>query len=242
MMARASLLTTVLLALACGSGPSMPPSSPVAPVPTTAPAPGEAAPPVARHGAAELDPALATQRAPDVFGARFKTSNGVFVIEVHRDWSPNGADRFYNLVKMGVYDDSRFFRAITGFMVQFGIPGDPHVAAKWVEASIPDDPPAGQSNARGYVSFAKSGSPNSRTTQVFINYGENRALDGMNFTPFGKVVDGMDVVATLYRGYGEGAPAGTGPSQDRIQSEGNAYLDAEFPRLDRIVAAEIVGP
>jgi peptidyl-prolyl cis-trans isomerase A (cyclophilin A) len=143
---------------------------------------------------------------------------------------------------MGVYDDSRFFRAITGFMVQFGIPGDPKVAAKWVEASISDDPPAGNSNTRGYVSFAKTNSPNSRTTQVFINYGENVMLNNMNFTPFGKVVDGMDVVSTLYKGYGEGAPGGIGPSQDRIQSEGNAYLDAEFPKLDRIFSAEIVAP
>ena len=225
----------------------MPPTIPGATVPSATPVASAAAPapaetPAARHAAADLDPALATQRAPDVFDARFKTSNGVFVIEVHRDWSPNGADRFYNLVKMGVYDDSRFFRAIAGFMVQFGIPGDPKVAAKWVDASIQDDPPAGQSNARGTVTFAKTGSPNSRSTQVFINYGENRSLDGMNFTPFGKVVDGMDVVSTLYKGYGEGAPGGAGPSQDRIQSEGNAYLDAEFPRLDRIVSAEIVGP
>ena len=220
----------------------MPPTAPVAAVPAIAPAPSEPAPAIAKHSAAELDPTLATQRAPDVFGARFKTSNGVFVIEVHRGWSPNGADRFYNLVRMGVYDDSRFFRAISGFMVQFGIPGDPKVAAKWVDASIPDDAPAGQSNGRGYVSFAKTNNPDSRTTQVFINYGENRVLDNMNFTPFGKVVEGMDVVATLYKGYGEGAPAGTGPSQDRIQSEGNAYLDTEFPRLDRIVSTEIVGP
>jgi peptidyl-prolyl cis-trans isomerase A (cyclophilin A) len=247
MVHRASL-ALVVLAAACGSGPSMPPVIPgAAPpgatqAPSTAPAPNEAAPAVAKHSAADLDPALATLRAPDMFRARFKTSNGVFVIEVHRDWSPNGADRFYNLVRMGVYDDARFFRAVAGFMVQFGIPGDPKVAAKWVEATIPDDPPAGQSNTRGYVTFAKTNSPNSRTTQVFVNYGDNVRLDGMNFTPFGKVVDGMDVVATLYKGYGEGAPGGTGPSQDRIQTAGNAYLDADFPKLDRIVNAEIVSP
>jgi peptidyl-prolyl cis-trans isomerase A (cyclophilin A) len=143
---------------------------------------------------------------------------------------------------MGVYDDTRFFRAITGFMVQFGIPGDPKVAAKWVHANIADDPPAGQSNTRGTVTFAKTNAPNSRSTQVFVNYGDNSTLDGMNFTPIGKVVDGLDVVATLYKGYGEGAPGGSGPSQDRIQDEGNAYLDAEFPKLDRIFSAEIVAP
>ena len=188
-----------------------------------------------------LDPSKANAKAPDVFKAKFTTTKGDFVIEVHRDWSPNGADRFYNLVKMGFYDDTRFFRAITGFMVQFGLPGDPQVAAKWREASIPDDP-AKQSNLRGYVAFAQTSSPNSRTTQVFIDYRDNTQLDASNFAPFGRIVDGMDVVTTLYKGYGEGAPNGDGPSQDRIQSEGNAYLDAEFPKLDRIVTAQIVAP
>jgi peptidyl-prolyl cis-trans isomerase A (cyclophilin A) len=227
------------LAVACGSGPSAPPATPADAVPVaaaTASAPN--APPVHRS-ATELDPALATERAPDLFRARFTTSNGSFVIEVHRDWAPNGADRFYNLVKMGVYDDSRFFRAISGFMVQFGIPGDPQVAAKWREATIPDDPPK-QSNLRGYVSFAQTGSPNSRTTQIFVDYGDNSRLDASNFAAFGQVVDGMDVVSTLYKGYGEGPPGGTGPNQDRIQSEGNAYLDAEFPKLDRLTTATVV--
>jgi peptidyl-prolyl cis-trans isomerase A (cyclophilin A) len=211
-------------------------TSPAAPAPASEPAPTQV-----HHTAAELDPSLATQKAPDVFRARFVTSNGTFVVEVHRDWAPNGADRFYNLVKLGVYDDTRFFRAISGFMVQFGIPGSPVVAAKWQEARIPDDP-ARQSNLRGYLAFAQTGNPDSRTTQVFIDYGDNAQLDASNFAPFGKVVDGMDVVATLYKGYGEGAPGGNGPSQDRIQSEGNAYLDAEFPRLDRILSAQVLAP
>jgi len=233
------------LAMACGAGPSEPPATAAGAVPSaaaTASTPSaEGAPSAApaHRPATELDPALATERAPDVFRARFATSNGSFVIEVHRDWAPNGADRFYNLVKMGVYDDSRFFRAISGFMVQFGIPGDPQVAAKWREATIPDDPPK-QSNLRGYVSFAQTGSPNSRTTQVFVDYGDNSRLDASNFAPFGKVVDGMDVVTTLYKGYGEGPPGGVGPNQDRIQSEGNAYLDAEFPKLDRLTTATVV--
>jgi peptidyl-prolyl cis-trans isomerase A (cyclophilin A) len=241
MIDRASSLASVtLLVVACGSGPSAPPVTPTEPPSAPLASAGPSVAPV-HHTAAELDPALATQRAPDVFRARFATSNGAFVIEVHRDWAPNGADRFYNLVKLGVFDDSRFFRAIAGFMVQFGIPGNPEVAAKWREANIPDDP-AKQSNLRGYVAFAQTGRPNSRTTQVFVDYGDNTSLDASNFAPFGKVVDGMDVVSTLYKGYGEGAPGGAGPSQDRIQSEGNAYLDAEFPRLDRLLRAEVVAP
>ena len=198
------------LAVACGSGPSAPPATPADAVPVAAATASAPTTPTVHRAATELDPALATERAPDLFRARFATSNGSFVIEVHRDWAPNGADRFYNLVKMGVYDDSRFFRAISGFMVQFGIPGDPQVAAKWREATIPDDPPK-QSNLRGYVSFAQTGSPNSRTTQIFVDYGDNSRLDASNFAAFGQVVDGMDVVSTLYKGYGEGPPGGTGP-------------------------------
>jgi peptidyl-prolyl cis-trans isomerase A (cyclophilin A) len=242
MIDRAPLFTALsMFVAACGSGPSTPPATPAAPPPSAAAPPTAPSTAPVHHAASELDPALATQRAPDVFQARFATSNGVFVIEVHRDWAPNGADRFYNLVKLGVYDDSRFFRAISGFMVQFGLPGDPLVAAKWKDANIPDDP-ARQSNTRGFVSFAQTGNPNSRTTQVFVDYGDNSKLDASNFAPFGKVVDGMDVVSTLYKGYGEGAPSGNGPSQDRIQSEGNAYLDAEFPKLDRILSAQVVNP
>lgn len=233
------LAATVLVA-ACGSGPSAPPATAADAPPITAPS-GPPTPAPVHRSTASLDPALATERAPDLYRARFTTSNGTFVVEVHRDWAPNGADRFYDLVKMGFYDDTRFFRAISGFMVQFGIPGDPQVAAKWREATIPDDP-AKESNLRGYVAFAQTGSPNSRTTQVFIDYRDNAQLDASNFAPFGKVVDGMDVVSTLYKGYGEGAPNGGGPSQDRIQGEGNAYLDAEFPKLDRIVTAQIVTP
>jgi len=238
--ARACCLAGTLLAASCGSGPSAPPATAAdAPLSAAPPSPPALAP--VHHAATELDPALATERAPDLYRARFTTSNGTFIIEVHRDWAPNGADRFYELVKMGFFDDTRFFRAIAGFMVQFGIPGDPQVAAKWREARIPDDP-AKQSNLRGYVAFAQTSSPNSRTTQVFIDYRDNTQLDASNFAPFGRIVDGMDVVTTLYKGYGEGAPNGGGPSQDRIQSEGNAYLDAEFPKLDRIVTAQIVAP
>jgi peptidyl-prolyl cis-trans isomerase A (cyclophilin A) len=239
----ASLLLPLV---ACGSGPTTGPTSPAssglvlvdAPPPASSASHGPAQPAV-HHAVAELDPALATAKAPDVFRARFATSKGDFVIEVHRSWAPNGADRFFNLVKMGFFDDTRFFRVIERFMVQYGIPGDPQVSAKWRDAHIPDDPVT-QSNARGYVTFAQTGAPNSRTTQVFVDYGDNTRLDASGFAPFGKVVQGMDVVDSLYKGYGEGAPEGGGPSQGRIQTEGNAYLDQEFPKLDRILATQIL--
>jgi len=186
-----------------------------------------------------LDPAKLTAKAPEVFKARFETTKGPFVIEVHRAWAPHGADRFYNLVANGYYDDTRFFRVIDGFMAQFGINGNPAVNAVWREANIADDP-VKQSNTRGMVSFATRG-PNTRTTQLFINYSNGNAqLDGMGFAPFGKVVEGMEVVDALYSGYGEGAPSGAGPDQQRAQSEGNKYLAKEFPKLDVIKTARIV--
>jgi peptidyl-prolyl cis-trans isomerase A (cyclophilin A) len=178
--------------------------------------------------------------APAVFQARFETSNGDFVIEVHRDWAPLGADRFYNLVRSGYFDGVRFFRVISGFMAQFGIHGDPQVSALWRGQQIPDDP-VRQSNARGTISYATAG-PNTRTTQFFINYADNRRLDEMRFAPFGRVVLGMDVVDRLHAEYGEGAPRGQGPAQDRVQAEGNAYLEAYYPRLDYIRRATIAGP
>jgi peptidyl-prolyl cis-trans isomerase A (cyclophilin A) len=186
-----------------------------------------------------LDPSKLTATAPDVFLARFETSKGPFVIEVHREWSPRGADRFYNLVSNGFYDGARFFRVISGFMAQFGINANPKVSEVWKEARIDDDP-VKQSNTRGMVSFAMAGK-DTRTTQLFINYVDTNArLDGMGFSPFGNVVEGMDVVDALHSAYGEGAPRGAGPSQDRIQGEGNTYLDAEYPLLDSIKSARIV--
>ena len=178
-------------------------------------------------------------QAPAVYQARFETSKGAFVIEVTRAWAPRGADRFHKLVKSGYYDDCRFFRVIAGFMAKFGINGDPEVNAAWNGATLTDDPVV-KSNRRGYVSFAMSG-PNSRTTQVFINYDDRNAnLDGMGFAPFGRVVQGMEVVDALFSGYGEGAPRGRGPDQGRIQALGNAYLNSRFPKLDYIVKAAIV--
>lgn len=191
----------------------------------------------AAFGQNMLNPATLNETAPAVYKATFDTSKGPFAVEVHRDWAPNGADRFYNLVKNGFYNDSRFFRVISGFMVQFGINADPKISAPWREAQIKDDPVT-ESNKRGFITFATAG-PNTRTTQVFINFNDNSALDRQGFAPFGRVVSGMNVVDSLYSGYGEGAPRGQGPDQGRIQREGNAYLTREFANLDYIKKASI---
>lgn len=185
-----------------------------------------------------LNPSLATEQAPEEFKAKFTTTKGDFVISVKRSWAPQGADRFYNLVKIGYFTDVAFFRNIGGFMVQFGINGDPAVNEVWRTARIPDDPVT-QSNQRGMVTFATAG-PNTRTTQIFINFGDNSSLDRQGFAPFGVVSEGMEVVDSLYNGYGEGAPRGRGPSQGRIQAEGNSYLRANFPNLDYIQSASII--
>jgi peptidyl-prolyl cis-trans isomerase A (cyclophilin A) len=183
------------------------------------------------------NPAALTEQAPATYKVKFDTSKGPFVIEVHRDWAPNGADRFYNLVKNGFYNNTRFFRVISGFMVQFGINGDPSISSRWRSARISDDP-VQKSNARGMITFATAG-PNTRTTQVFINFADNSMLDKQGFAPFGQVISGMNVVDALYSGYGEGAPSGAGPEQGRVQSEGNAYLTSQFPKLDYIKSATI---
>jgi peptidyl-prolyl cis-trans isomerase A (cyclophilin A) len=187
------------------------------------------------------NPAALKDMAPAVYKVDFDTSAGTFEIEVHRDWAPNGADRFYNLVKNGFFDNTRFFRVISGFMVQFGINGDPSVNAVLRNARIPRDP-VKESNKRGYITFAMQGGPNgadTRTTQVFINFRDNSNLDGIGFAPFGTVSKGMDVVDKIYSGYGEGAPSGNGPNQERVQSEGNAYLTKDFPKMDYIKKATI---
>jgi peptidyl-prolyl cis-trans isomerase A (cyclophilin A) len=176
-------------------------------------------------------------RAPDAFAAKLATTKGDIVIDVHRDWAPKGADRFYTLVKSGYFADVAFFRVIDGFMAQAGLSGDPALNAEWRAKRILDDP-VKESNRRGMVSFAMAG-PNSRTTQFFISFGDNAQLDGMGFAPFGQVRD-MAPVDALFKGYGEGAPRGMGPSQGRVAREGNAYLRAEFPNLDYIERAEIL--
>jgi len=184
-------------------------------------------------GTASLkNPASLTEQAPATYKASFDTSVGKFVITVHRAWAPNGADRFYNLVKNGFYDETRFFRVVPDFMVQFGISGDPAVAAPWQNASIKDDPSTGHSNTKGFVSFATRG-PNTRTTQIFINYANNAGLDKQGFTPFGEVTTGMDVVEKITSQYAQK------PDQGQIQSQGNTYLRAQFPKLDYVKKATI---
>ena len=180
-----------------------------------------------------MNAAQLTEKAPEQYQAKFETTKGEIVIDVTRAWSPNGADRFYNLVKNGFYNDCRFFRVVKNFMVQFGINGDPKISRVWRAANIPDDKPK-ESNTRGYISFATAG-PNTRTTQVFINYGDNKFLDSQGFTPFGKVSkDGMKVVDAITGEYGEK------PEQPQIQMQGNAYLQKGFPNLDYIKAATIL--
>jgi peptidyl-prolyl cis-trans isomerase A (cyclophilin A) len=184
------------------------------------------------------EPSKLKEKAPDSFKVRFDSTKGPFTVEVTRSLAPNGADRFYNLVRSGYFKDIAFFRVIPGFMCQFGIHGDPKIAAAWQGASIPDDPVKG-SNTRGTITFATAG-PDTRTTQLFINLVDNTRLDTMGFAPFGKVVEGMDVVDKINGEYGEGAPMGRGPNQGRIQSEGNAYLKKDFPNLDYIKSASVV--
>jgi peptidyl-prolyl cis-trans isomerase A (cyclophilin A) len=189
---------------------------------------------------AYLDPSdpQMNETAPDSFGVVVVTTRGEFILEVRREWAPRGVDRFYNLVRTGYYDQCRFFRVIDDFMAQFGVHGDPGVNAIWRYARIDDDP-ARVSNARGTIVFAKTGEPNSRTTQLFINFEDNSFLDGQGFAPFGRVVAGMEVVDSLYSGYGDAYPRGLGPDQGRIQTEGNAYLIESFPRLDFIQQARV---
>jgi peptidyl-prolyl cis-trans isomerase A (cyclophilin A) len=183
------------------------------------------------------DPASPAMRAtaPAEFRVTFETSAGTFVVAVHREWAPLGADRFYSLARSGFFDGARFFRVLPGFVAQFGMHGDPGVSRAWFDQRIPDDP-VRHTNARGTLTFATSG-PNSRTTQLFVNYRDNNRLDGMGFAPFGEVVEGMDVVEKLHSGYGEGAPQGSGPNQGRIMAEGNVYLERDFPRLDFVKRA-----
>ena len=177
---------------------------------------------------------LTDEQAPAVFRARFETNQGPFVIEVHRDWAPIGADRFYTLVTRGFYNDARFFRVLNGFMAQFGLSGDPKRQSEYAAANLIDEPPK-QSNLRGFVTFAKESSPNTRYTMVFINYKDNSYLDADGFAPFGQVIAGMEIVDKLYSGYGRQNV----PDQRRIKSEGNAYLTAEYPKLDFIKTARI---
>lgn len=214
------------LATGCSQQTSPPTSSTTTP---TAPQPA-AAQSAATPG--YDDPSKLTEKAPETFSVQFDTTKGNFTVEITRSLAPNGADRFYNLVKSGYFKNIGFFRVVPNFMVQFGIHGDPAVSAKWREANIQDDPVKG-SNTRGTITFATAG-PNTRTTQLFINFGNNTFLDNQGFSPFGKVTSGMDVVDKINAEYGEN------PNQGQIQMEGNAYLKKGFPNLDYIKSASII--
>jgi peptidyl-prolyl cis-trans isomerase A (cyclophilin A) len=179
-----------------------------------------------------MHPATLTAKAPETFQVKFVTTKGDFVVQVNRAWAPLGADRFYNLVKHGFFTDAAFFRVVPGFIIQFGLSANPAVNRVWQSANIKDDPVT-QSNKPGYLTFATAG-PNTRTTQLFINFGDNKFLDNQGFAPFGQVTSGMDVVQGLYSGYGER------PDQGSITAQGKAYLDKNFPNIDSIKSATIV--
>jgi peptidyl-prolyl cis-trans isomerase A (cyclophilin A) len=185
---------------------------------------------------AMLDPSKATDKAPETFRAKFETTKGDIVFECTREWAPNGVDRFYNLVKIGFYDDVALFRVAKGFVVQWGIHGDPKVSAAWQRSNLAPDPPK-QSNTRGMLTYAMGRTPDTRTTQVFINFADNKNLDQMGFAPICKVAEGMDVADSFYSEYGEAVTEKQGP----ITMQGNEYLKASWPKLDYIKTATIVG-
>lgn len=240
----ATLLVGALALWACDDGADAaadaapPDGSPAADMAPLADAdPAVDAGPAAHPGL--LDPSQAMQQAPEAFTVYVASTAGDFLVDVTRAWSPVGADRFYNLTRIGLYDDCAFFRVIDGFVAQTGLPGDPLVWATWQALPIAADPVV-ESNVRGTVSFATfGGDPETRRTQFFINYGDNSRLDGLGFSPFGMVRD-MTPVDELYGGYGEGPPSGDGPDQGRMRNEGNTYLRAEYPELDYIVSARVV--
>ncbi len=186
-----------------------------------------------------LDPSKSVLKAPKEFKVLFKTTNGSFIVDFRRDWAPLGVDRVYNLVKDGFFNGDAFFRVVPGFVVQFGLNGSPQVNAAWRQARIQDDSSTGHSNKRGTVVFATAG-PDTRTTQLFINLADNPMLDQTGFVPLGEAISGMDVVRSLFSGYGDGPPQGVGPDQGQVAAQGNAYLKKNFPKLDYIKSARVI--
>ena len=224
----------------CDSGPppdKAPPPPP--PKPTTPAAPATTARPAPEPekplSEALQDPSKATEKAPENFKVKFETTKGDFVIDVKRAWAPNGADRFYNLVKIGYFEDIALFRVVEGFVVQFGIHGDKRIAKKWLDSNIAPDPQK-ESNTKGKLTYAMAGSPDTRSVQLFINYGDNSRLDSQGFAPIGEVVEGMDVVEKFYKGYGER----TTREQGAIAEGGNAFLRERYPDLDYIKKASLM--
>jgi len=227
--------TLLISMLACGIALAQTPAP--APKKAAAPAAKKAAPAVAKKAAPAaapdlLKPGTLKARAPEVYKVKFTTTKGDVIIQVNRVWAPIGSDRFYNLVRGGFYKDAAFFRIVPRFVAQFGIPARPDVAAVWDRAYLVDDRVT-QSNKRGTLTFATAG-PNTRTTQIFINYSDNTSLDSQGFAPFGTVIEGMDLVDKFFAGYGES------PDQSRITAQGKAYLDKSFPNLDRIISAVVL--
>jgi peptidyl-prolyl cis-trans isomerase A (cyclophilin A) len=220
--------TLLISMLACGIALAQTPPAPK----KAAPAPAPKAAPAAAGAPNLLNPGTLKAKAPEVYKVKFTTTKGDVIVQVNRVWAPLGADRFYNLVRGGFYKDAAFFRIVPRFVAQFGIPARPDVAAVWDKAKIVDDRVT-QSNKRGTLTFATAG-PNTRTTQIFINYSDNTSLDTQGFAPFGTVTEGMDVVDKFFAGYGES------PDQGRITAQGKAYLDKSFPNLDRIVSAVVM--
>jgi peptidyl-prolyl cis-trans isomerase A (cyclophilin A) len=230
----------VMLAMLCVAACAVAHAQTPNPAPAKKAAPAAKAPAAAKPGAfdsALLQPATLRMKAPADYEVNFVTTAGNFTIKVTRAWAPNGADRFYNLVRHHFYDGAAFFRVLPGFMAQFGLSAYPQVSKAWEQANIKDDPIV-QSNHRGFITFAMAG-PNTRTTQVFINFGNNERLDRDGFAAFGMVTDGMEVVDKLYGGYGEGAPDGHGPDQSSVGNLGHAYLEKGFPKLDIIKTATL---
>jgi peptidyl-prolyl cis-trans isomerase A (cyclophilin A) len=215
---RAAVLLILALSAACGGESETDSSAPVARSPL-------------------LRPNRYTETAPQEFQVRLETTAGDVVIQVHRAWAPLGADRFYNLVKGGYYDDTRVYRVVEGFMAQFGLNGDPYVNRAWKSEFLVDDPVV-ESNTRGRVAFAKGGR-HSRTTEVFISYKDNSSLDAQDFAPFGEVIEGMEAVDEFYSAYGDGPPRGEGPYQAMAVARANEYLDADFPELTKILRATV---
>lgn len=230
------LFTSLLLcALASAQAPAQKAAPTKAATPATPPAATKAAPPAAPKavGPNLMDPSTLRARAPEEFNVRLTTNKGAILIHVTRAWAPNGADHFYNLVRAGFYNDASFFRVVPGFMVQFGISANPAASKVWSNNNIQDDP-VRQSNKPGFVTYAQTSLPNSRSTQLFINYGDNGFLDSMRFAPFGQVIEGMEVATAINAEYREQ------PDQGRLTAEGKAYVDKNYPRLDRIVSAVVV--
>jgi peptidyl-prolyl cis-trans isomerase A (cyclophilin A) len=221
--------------------PAQPKAEAPAPAQPTAMASAPVEAPRKGFDRALLRPSALKEQAPETFQVKFTTTRGDFVVTVTRAWAPLGADRFYNLVKHHFFDNASFFRVHPAFIVQFGISAYPPVSAAWDNATIKDDP-VKESNKRGSLTFATAG-PGTRTTQLFINFGDNSRLDRMGFSPFGQVTEGMNVVEMFYEGYGEiPAMGGSGPEPSEIEKQGKAYLDKSFPKLDFIKSTTLIGP